>query len=108
MKNNIQQLKNNIQQLKNTWSIQNAPLVIMVILYVAVFFSINPITIPSTVMAYEAITAKEEVSTEALLEKYYQEELVKAENELRIRATRRLFDELGTHAVTLNPYLTGE
>ncbi len=84
-------------------------LIILALLIANIYqtFPVN-ITLPSTVMAYEKETVKEEINTQALLDKYYKEELEKAENEIRIRATRRLFDELGAEAVKLNPYLTGE
>ena len=80
--------------IKDTWTVQNFPLVILVALYVAVFLNINPIEFTATTIAYEK-EVTEEVDIATLLEKYEQEETIKAEREIKFRAIKRIYDELG-------------
>ncbi len=82
-------------KIKNTWSVQNAPLIIMISLYVAVFFTLNPIEFPVSEANYEAPKEAQTVDISALVEKYEQEETLKARKEIKFRAVKRIYDELG-------------
>lgn len=95
-------MRNKIQQIKNSWTYQHPQTIIILTLLVVVLLQAFPIKLPTQVLAYEATKAVE-LTPEALLEKYTQEMHESMLGEAKIRATRRLFDELGTIVEDLKP-----
>jgi hypothetical protein len=95
-------MQNKIQQIKNSWTYRHPQLVVIMSLVVVIILQAFPIELPTKVLAYEA-TKTVELTPEALLEKYTQEMHESMLGEAKIRATRRLFDELGTIVEDLKP-----
>ena len=63
----------------------------------------NPIHFPEQVEAYVASKSLEEITFDALLKKYTEEEYANMHGEAEMRATSRIFKETGIHAESLNP-----
>lgn len=95
-------MNKHLEQIKSTWSWNHKVVIICLALLLANILQTFPITLPTYAVAYEA-PKEVELTPEALLEKYTEEETKNAQKEMQIRATRRLFEELGVHVESLNP-----
>lgn len=95
----FKQIKSNIIYRKKRLIVE---LALIVALLTPTAEHIITLFIPVSEASYEKVES--EVSTQALLKKYTDEEYAGMYKEAEIRAARRLFEELGVHADTLNPY----
>ena len=90
------------ETIKSTWTYNHKLLIVCIALLVANVLQTFPVSLPSQAIAYEA-PKSEEISIEALLEKYTKQMHEDMYKEAQIRATRKIFEELGVHADSLNP-----
>ncbi len=95
-------MNKHLEQIKSTWSWNHKVVIICLALLLANILQTFPITLPTYAVAYEA-PKEVELTPEALLEKYTKEMHAEMYKEAQIRATRRLFEELGVHVESLNP-----
>lgn len=103
-----QKLHEAIALTKRIWSYKY--IIVILALVVANIYQTFPVqfALPSTVMAYEKETVSEKINTANLIKVYKEQILKEMDREAEIRATRRVFEEAGVHADSLNPYLSGE
>ncbi len=59
--------------------------------------------VPQEVIAYTAPQMQSDINTQALIKKYADEEYAQMYPEATIRATTRVFKEIGVFAETINP-----
>lgn len=95
-------MNKHLEQIKSTWSWNHKLLIVCFALVLANVLQTFPISFPTYAVAYQA-PKEVEVTPEALLEKYTQEMHAEMYKEAQIRATRRLFEELGVIVDELNP-----
>jgi len=94
-----------MQNIKDTWTYNHKLLILTLSFAVVILIQAFPITLPTnSVEAYGLRPTPEQVSFEALHKQYTEEEYAKMYLEAELRATTRLFEELGEKTLTLNPY----
>lgn len=79
-------------KIKNYWTAKNFPLVIILSLYVALFFTINPITLPVTQIAYSA-EIQENLYVQELEERAVQKYLDNFDDDMKKAMTQVLLEE---------------